>query len=112
MQPLNELQTGPSYPAVRDKDVFSQHIPLPPTLDEQHAIVREIETRLSICDKMEQSINESLEKAETLRQSILKKAFEGGLLSGAEVTACKQEPDYEPARDLLARIKNEKKNGK
>jgi type I restriction enzyme S subunit len=46
-------------------------------IQEQHQIVQEIETRLSVCDKVEQSIKESLEKAEALRQSILKKAFEG-----------------------------------
>ncbi|NLF42969.1 MAG: hypothetical protein GX587_09755 [Bacteroidales bacterium] len=112
LQPLNELQTGTSYPAVRDNDVFSQYIPLPPTLSEQHAIVREIESRLSVCDKVEQSISEALEKAEALRQSILKKAFEGGILSEAEITACKQEPDYEPASVLLERIKKEEKHGK
>lgn len=82
--------------------------PLPPTLTEQHAIVREIESRLSVCDKVEQSIAEALEKAEALRQSILKKAFEGRLLSEAEVTACKQEADYEPASELLKNIKAEK----
>lgn len=83
-------------------------IPLPPTLAEQHAIVREIESRLSVCDKVEQSIAEALEKAEALRQSILKKAFEGKLLSEAEIAKCKQEADYEPAAKLLERIKNEK----
>lgn len=87
-------------------------IPFPPTLSEQHAIVREIEFRLSVCDKVEQSISEALEKAEALRQSILKKAFEGGILSEGEITACKQEPDYEPASVLLERIKKEEKHGK
>jgi len=84
-------------------------IPLPPTLTEQHAIVREIESRLSVCDKVEQSISEALEKAEALRQSILKKAFEGKLLSKAEIAKCKQETDYEPASELLKKIKAKKK---
>jgi type I restriction enzyme S subunit len=79
-----------------------------PNVKEQHAIVREIESRLSVCDKVEQSISEALEKAEALRQSILKKAFEGKLLSEAEIAKCKQEPDYEPAAKLLERIKKEK----
>ena len=47
---------------------------------EQSKIVQEIETRLSVADKMEESINESLQQAEALRQSILKKAFEGRLI--------------------------------
>ena len=76
--------------------------------EEQHQIVREIESRLSVCDKVEQSISESLEKALGLRQSILKKAFEGTLLSIEEIAACKAAPDYEPASVLLEKIKEEK----
>lgn len=79
---------------------------------EQHAIVSEIESRLSVCDKVEQSISEALAKAEALRQSILKKAFEGKLLSEIEIAKCKQEADYEPASKLLERIKKEKHHGK
>jgi type I restriction enzyme, S subunit len=79
-----------------------------PTIKEQKEIIKEIESRLSVCDKVEQSISEALEKAEALRQSILKKAFEGRLLSEAEVTKCKQEADYEPASVLLERIRKEK----
>mgnify|MGYP001447272392 CR=1 FL=1 len=77
--------------------------------EEQHQIVREIESRLSVCDKVEESITESLEKAKALRQSILKKAFEGTLLSEEEIAACKSAPDYEPASVLLEKIKAEKK---
>jgi len=78
------------------------------SLEEQNQIVQEIESRLSVCDKMEQSIRESIEKAEALRQSILKKAFEGKLLSEAEIALCKQEADYEPASELLKKIQAEK----
>lgn len=54
-------------------------IPLP-SIEEQNKIVQEIESRLSLADKMEESITQSLQQAEALRQSILKKAFEGKLL--------------------------------
>ena len=54
-------------------------LPLPP-LEEQQRIVQEIEARLSVCDKIEGTIAESLQQAEALRQSILKKAFEGKLV--------------------------------
>ena len=50
------------------------------TIEEQHKIVQAIESRLSVADKMEESINQSLQQAEALRQSILKKAFEGRLV--------------------------------
>ena len=78
------------------------------SIQEQSQIVRELESRLSVCDKVEQSISESLEKAQALRQSILKKAFEGTLLSETEIAACKAEKDYEPASALLAKIQAEK----
>lgn len=76
--------------------------------NEQGQVVKEIESRLSICEKVEQNINDSLEKAKALRQSILKKAFEGKLLSAAEIARCKQEQDYEPASVLLEKIKADK----
>ncbi|MEJ5261373.1 MAG: restriction endonuclease subunit S [Ignavibacterium sp.] len=79
LEPLNALQTGSSYPAVRNNDVFNQKIPLPP-LDQQHQIVSEIEKRFSQADNLEKAIDESLKKAEALRQSILKQAFEGKLI--------------------------------
>ncbi len=85
---------------------FLENYDIPITsLEEQDQIVREIESRLSVCDKVEQNITEGLEKSEALRQSILKKAFEGKLLSEAEIEQCKQEADYEPASVLLEKIK-------
>ncbi|HTN08084.1 restriction endonuclease subunit S [Agriterribacter sp.] len=50
------------------------------SLNEQTQIVQQIESRLSISDKMEESITQSLQQAEALRQSILKRAFEGRLI--------------------------------
>lgn len=55
-------------------------IPLPDSIEEQNQIVLEIESRLSVCDKIEESIEQGLQQAEALRQSILKKAFEGKLV--------------------------------
>ncbi len=46
-------------------------------VDEQNKIVHEIEKRLTIADKLEESITQNLRQAEVLRQSILKKAFSG-----------------------------------
>ena len=79
-----------------------------PEMEIQHQVVKEIESRLSVCDKVEKSISESLNKAEALRQSILKKAFEGNLLSTQEIEKCKSAPDYEPAAVLLEKIKSQK----
>ena len=48
-------------------------------LDTQYAIVEAIESRLSVCDSIEQTVDTALQQAEAMRQSILKKAFEGEL---------------------------------
>ena len=45
----------------------------------QDSIVAEIESRLSVCDNIEKTVDTALQQAEALQQSILKKAFEGGL---------------------------------
>ena len=42
-------------------------------------IVEEIESRLSVCDSIDQTVDTALLQAEAMRQSILKKAFEGEL---------------------------------
>ncbi len=51
-----------------------------PSLKEQQVIVDELESKLTVCDKIDETISQSLQQAETLRQSILKKAFEGKLV--------------------------------
>lgn len=79
-----------------------------PSILEQNQIVQEIESRLSVCDKIEETIETSLAKSEALRQSILKKAFEGKLLSEQELKNIKNHPEYESAEALIERIKNER----
>ena len=105
---VSQRITGSATPHLFQNDIRKFELLIPP-LEEQHQIVQEIESRLSVCDKVEESITESLEKAKALRQSILKKAFEGTLLSEEEIAACKAAPDYEPASVLLEKIKAEKK---
>lgn len=98
LKPLNQMQYGAVYPAVRDKDVFAQNILLP-TFSEQQRIVEEIEKRFAVADELEKAVKDGLEKADKLKQSILKKAFEGKLVA--------QDPNDEPASVLLDRIKKE-----
>ena len=50
------------------------------SVDEQWKIICEIDSKITICDNIEQTIDSSLQQAETLQQSILKKAFEGDLI--------------------------------
>lgn len=42
-------------------------------------VISNIESRLSVCAKIERTVDEALQQAEAMRQSILKKAFEGRL---------------------------------
>lgn len=53
-------------------------LPLP-TLEKQREIINHIESRLSVCDSIEQTVDTALQQAEAMRQSILKDAFEGRL---------------------------------
>ncbi|MFK5969104.1 MAG: restriction endonuclease subunit S, partial [Candidatus Marithrix sp.] len=92
---------------INSGELCSLHLPIC-SKTEQNEIVKAIESRLSVCDTLEQSITESLEKSNFLRQSILKKAFEGKLLSKAELEKCKQDKNYEPASELLKKIEAEK----
>jgi len=88
--------------------ILKEHPISVPKIEEQNQIVQEIEFRLSVCDNILTNIEEGLDKSEALRQSILKQAFEGKLLSDEELEACRQEPDWEPAEKLLERVKIQK----
>jgi type I restriction enzyme S subunit len=74
-------------------------LPLPPVA-EQHEVVEEIERHLFIADEIEMIVEQSLTQSERLRQSIMKKAFEGKLVP--------QDPNDEPAEKLLERIRQER----
>jgi type I restriction enzyme, S subunit len=71
-----------------------------PPSTEQRAACSEVERRLSVADAEEKSIEAALKQAARLRQSILKRAFEGRLVP--------QDPSDEPADRLLERIRAEK----
>ena len=76
--------------------------------DEQKAIVEEIESRLSVCDKIEQTVEDSFKKAEALRQSILKKAFLGELTRDWREKHPELITGENSAEKLLEKIKTEK----
>ena len=78
-------------------------MPLPP-LAEQFRIVAEVERRLSVIQQTEASVEINLTRAERLRQSILKQAFSGKLVP--------QDPNDEPASELLERIRVEREKAK
>lgn len=72
--------TGTAQKTVALKSLRNFKIPYC-LIEEQKNIVQEIESRLSVCDKIEEIIETSLKQSESLRQSILKQAFEGKLVN-------------------------------
>lgn len=92
---LKKHFTGTTIKHLTGRELKKIEIPVP-TIAEQNNVVQEIESRLSVCDKIEETIENSLQQAEALRLSIIKKAFEGKLVP--------QDPNDEPASTLLERI--------
>lgn len=73
-----ETATGSTIPNVSLKAMREFTVPIP-SIDEQIRIVQEIESRLIVADKTDKIISDSLNRVESLRQSILKRAFQGML---------------------------------
>ena len=74
----NATGTSGSMPKINQKTVMTAPIIMVP-YEDQKRIVAEIEARLSVCDSIEKTVDTALQQAEAMRQSILKKAFEGRL---------------------------------
>jgi restriction endonuclease S subunit len=76
------------------------NIPIPLcSFEEAMEVLNRLDENLATVGSLESDINTNLQKAEALRQSILKKAFAGQLVV--------QDPHDEPASALLARIRAE-----
>ena len=70
---------GTASPHINVGDIKQFIIPMVPYAQQEN-IVAKIESRLSVCDSIEQTVDTALQQAEAMQQSILKKAFEGILL--------------------------------
>lgn len=85
-----------SVAAVYAKNLFPLAIAVPP-LEEQHAILKQLDTALTACDAQQAAIAHGLKQAAAQRRNLLKAAFAGQLVP--------QDPGDEPASALLARIR-------
>jgi type I restriction enzyme S subunit len=95
----SKIRTTAGQSGVSGSDIKNIPVPLC-SLKEQLEILNIIDDKLSATDQLDQTITTALQQSETLRQSILKKAFSGQLVP--------QDPHDEPASVLLERIRVEK----
>ena len=84
---------------INSEEVKNLTIPLPPFL-EQKEIVNRVDDLFQIADQIEKRYIKAKNYVEQITQSILAKAFRGELVS--------QDPDDEPATELLKRINAER----
>ncbi len=94
---LREKSKGGAQPFVNQEALSSTLIPLPPS-DEQIEIMARVDAEIENTQNMEDLCVAELTRTTALRQSILKDAFSGRLVD--------QDPNDEPACELLARIKS------
>ncbi len=90
---------GTTVQSIESQLLYNYVVPIPP-IKEQNIIIEKVTQILSIIDESERVIKLELKRAKSLRQSILKRAFEGKLVP--------QDPNDEPASVLLERIKKQK----
>lgn len=98
---LEKMFTGTTIKHLTGEKLTRMAVPIC-SIAEQIQILLVLESRFSEIDQLDQTITTSLQQAEALRQSILKKAFSGQLVP--------QDPNDEPASELLARIKAERES--
>ena len=73
---IKKYVKGVGTPTIDKKSVRAIKIQYPQSKLLQQEIVQEIESKLSVCDSIEQTVDTAFQQAEAMRQSILKKAFE------------------------------------
>jgi len=105
---LYQKSHGTGMVHVTRKVFDDTEVSLPP-LPEQHRIVEAIESYLTRLDAAVASLERVQKNLERYRASVLKAAVEGRLVPTEAELAKKEGRSYEPARELLKRILNERR---
>lgn len=99
-----QMQSGVGQARVPKDFVLGTEIPLPPSA-EQRRIVSAIESLQERSSRAKQALSEVGPLLSQLRQSVLRSAFNGDLTADWRA----QNPHVEPASELLARIRTERR---
>jgi len=104
VEEMTALVQGALYPAVKSDEVRSYRLSVPP-LNEQKRIVAKIEALQARSKAAREALAAVPNLGEQFKQSVLAAAFRGDLTK----TWREQHPDVEPAEQLLARIRTERR---
>ena len=77
---IKKYVKGVGTPTIDKKSVRAIKIKYPKSKSLQQEIIKKIESNISVCDSIKKTVDTALQQAEAMRQSILKKAFEGKLI--------------------------------
>ncbi len=99
---LRNFGEGSTHTTIYFPELKALHVCLAP-LDEQREIVRILDERLASIERLSSSLGSAHDQWAMINQSILAKAFRGELVP--------QDPNDEPASELLERIRREREGG-
>lgn len=102
-QALKDLVHGATRPRINLRQLRGFEVMLP-TADEQTEIVRRVETLFAFADRLEARMQTAQTATERLTPALLAKAFRGELVP--------QDPNDEPASELLKRLATTAPDGK
>lgn len=75
---LKKYFTGSGIKHLTGQSLVKIVVPVAP-LKKQNEIIKKIESQFTVCENIVRTVNDALTQADAMRQSILKKAFEGSL---------------------------------
>lgn len=97
-----DIGRGGNQPALNGAKIRALPIPIPPRI-EQDEIVRRVQHLLGLADLLIRRYGDSVNRVERITPTVLAKAFRGELVP--------QDPNDEPAGEMLARLRLEREAG-